>query len=278
MRTTVRIFLVTLLPAFAGCRTTSATKPVAPHGQVYYLDGAGGGGALLSWGRGVRAGLRRSGFDGSFTPFRWQTGLGPAMDQGSSVSYKRRKARALAEQIVAYRDAHPGQPVTLIGLSAGTAVAVFALEALPAGVAVERVILLGSSLSSHYDLSAALPHVRNTMYVFTSKKDAVLKVLVPVAGTADRKYCGLCSVGLEGFHLPAGADAAVRRLYAKVKNVAWRPEFEETGNRGGHTGAVHPRFVRSHLAPLLLADAGIGRGKDESRKMEFENRNTEFEK
>lgn len=242
-----------LLSGLSGCATTRAHRhELDRNGLVFYVDGAGGGNALKDYGRGVEQGLRQAGFDGDFLSFSWHTGLGVAADQTASVEYKRSKAKELAKQIVDFRSSHPGSPVHLVGLSAGTAVAVFALEELPTSAPVDSVTLLGSSLSSHYDITEALKRVNGRLSVYTSEKDAVLGVLVPISGTADRKYCGACSAGLRGFHLPEDADADVMELYDKVTNVNWRPEFAESGHNGGHTDAVNAVFVERHVAPIIL--------------------------
>ncbi len=238
--------------AIAGCAGTQAHRhQLDQYGEVYYLDGAGGGNVLTNWGGGVRAGLKAAGYPGDFKIFVWNTGLGVLVDQSASVEYKRKKAAELAKRIVAYMDSHPRRPVNLIALSAGTAIAAFTLEALPQDQPVDNVVLLGSSLSSHYNMTEALKRVRVRLYVFTSDKDAVLSVGVAIAGTADRQFCGACSAGLHGFHLPTDASKDARRLYAKVENITWRPEFAKAGHLGGHTGAVNATFVRQYVAPLL---------------------------
>ncbi len=239
-----------------GCSgiSPSASLPAESHGVVYYLDGAGGGGALLNWGRNVKHGLDLAGYQGDFQIFPWETRLGVLADQEEGVGYKRKKASELAALIADCTKANPNTPVNLMGLSAGTAVAIYTLEALPASSSVDNVVLLGASLSSDYDMTKALRHVKNDLYVFTSDHDAVLKVLVPFSGSADRRYVGANLAGLQGFHLPPGANAETRRLYAKVTNITWQPEFEQEGDWGGHTGATRPRFVQHYIAPLLMND------------------------
>ena len=214
------------------------------YGQVIYLDGAGGGSALTNWGRGVEQGLIRAGFLGGFDNHTWQTGLGVVADQEASVEYKRARAGVVAAEMASYAQTHPGASMNLVALSAGTAVAVYALEQLPEASPVDNVVLLGSSLSKHYDLTRALQRVRNRMYVFTSEKDAVLRFGVSALGTADREFCGACSAGLNGFHLASKASRERRRQYAKVENVEWRAEFARAGNLGGHTDAVDGRQSR----------------------------------
>jgi hypothetical protein len=249
--------LLQIVPLLAvpvcGCGTTTrsgdARKPCC---VVYYLDGAGGGGILANWGRGVRQGFRTAGYQGEFINFSWQTGLGAAADQDASVGYKRLKAAKLAGAVARYTGGDAGTEVSLIALSAGAAVAVYTLEALPPGCEVHDLVLLGASVSAQYDLTRALRHVRHQAYVFTSDRDEILRAFVPVLGTADREFCGLCAAGLYGFRLPPRAGEETRRLYSKIRHIAWRPEFELDGNQGGHLGYVDSTFVRNRIAPLVL--------------------------
>lgn len=177
--------------------------------------------------------------------------MGVVADQDSSVEYKRGKASECAQSIQQYVKEHPGAPVTLIGLSAGTAVTVFTLEALPPTCPVENVVLLGASTSADYDLTRALQRVRGRMYVFTSERDAVLAFAVTMAGTADRKI-GSVSAGLRGFQMPYRGTAETRKQYTKLVNIRWKPEYIVTGNFGGHTDAVKAPFVQQYIAPLIM--------------------------
>ena len=245
----------------AGCGLAdprSGPEQCLPGGYVYYLDGAGGGG-LVNWSWGVRQGLQEAGYNAFGEMFSWQTGLGPLADQVASADYKRIKARELVREIAAHRQACPEDSVHLIALSAGTAVAVYALEEMPEGAMVDNVALLGASISAGHDLTRALRHVHGHVYVFTSSEDPVLGGLVPVFGTADDDPGGEAA-GLGGFILPRSATAETRRLYAeKVRTIAWRPEFEESGNFGSHLGTVSPEFIRYHVAPLIMGGPPAGR-------------------
>ncbi len=245
-----------VLALSAGCTLHHTVEfgPAGRDGRVYYVDGAGGGGGLTNWGNGVRDGLKAAGFQGDFINYRWQVGAGAAVDQVTPVGVKRAKARALAHAIREYQEANPDEAVNLVGLSAGTAIVVFALEELRADHAVDNAILLGSSLNADYDLTRALRRVRNRMYVFTSSRDTVLRFLMPLAGTADRKLVGGKAAGVTGFRLPLNANATTRRLYAKVVNIAWVPEFERAGHAGGHTDVVNRRFIKEYVAPLVYQE------------------------
>lgn len=220
-------------------------------GMTYYLDGAGGGTPLRNWAGGIRQGLLDGRYTGAGDVFTWETGLGVGTDQTTTIDYKRGKARELAAEIQKYARDYPGRPINLIGLSAGTAVAVFTLEALPESCPVDTVVLLGSSLSSNHDMTAALKRVRGRLYVFTSDRDAVLRFLVPISGSADRQNAGENLVGLHGFHMPPAATSETRQLYSKIHRITWTRAFEQDGNYGGHTDAVKTEFVRDHIAPLL---------------------------
>jgi hypothetical protein len=226
-------------------------------GYVYYLDGAGGGG-ITNWSGGVREGLLAAGYDGAGEMFKWQTGLSVVADQTASNEYKRSKAAAVARKMVAYRQRHPHAPMTLMGLSAGTVIAVFTLEALPADVMVENVILLSGSLSAPYDLTSALRRVRGKVYVTTSHRDTVLGGLLPLAGTADRGSSTNATIGVEGPQLPRGASTETRNLYAsRLVVVPWKQEFARYGNLGGHTDTVKAAFVGRYIAPLVKTASGV---------------------
>jgi hypothetical protein len=247
-----------LLLGAGGCATTAPDRAQrVQRGYVYYLDGAGGGGGLRNWAGGVRHGLLSAGYDGAGEMFSWETGLGVLADQTASNEYKRGKAARLAKKMVEYRQQHPQVPITMIGLSAGTVISVFALEALPSDLMVENVFLLSGSLSATHDLTQALRHVRGKVYVSTSQRDIVLGGLLPFAGTADRDSGTTATIGVEGPSLPPGASAETRQLYrSKLVVVPWRSEFARYGNSGGHTDTVSAAFIERYVAPLVKTTSG----------------------
>jgi len=246
-----------LAGALAACGCMAPQRMPTPTERddvVFYCDGAGGGGPLTNWGHSVLQGLEQDGYEGEFRNFRWQTGLGALADQVTSVKYKRERAAELARAMTAHWQRFPGGSVHLIGLSAGSAIVVYALEALPGAYQVDYVILLGSSLSAEYDLRRALRRVRGEVYVFTSKRDRVLSVLVPLTGTADRKRVGKRVAGRYGILMPPDADDETEALYSKIVNVQWDDTRAEHGDPGTHTGATNPEFVRRFIAPLVNRD------------------------
>jgi len=237
-----------------GCATIPADVQARyERGYVYYLDGAGGGSPLTNWSSGVRDGLRNAGYRGWGEMFSWQTGWGVAVDQIASNEYKRGKAADLARKIVAFRLGHPNTPITLVGHSAGTVVVVYTLEALPESPIVENVVLLSGSLSADYDLTDALTRVRQNMYIFTSDRDVILTVLLPISGPADRGADTNKVIGVSGAVLPAGPLPETKSQYAKVVEVRWNPSFRSFGNRGDHMDVLGEGFVRALVAPLVFA-------------------------
>lgn len=248
-----------LLLFTGGCATTPTGLPQPlpdrpermKHGYLYYLDGAGGGTAKRNWSAGVKEGLLQAGYKGAGEMFTWETGKGLMADQDASVADKRAQAKEMAGELEKQARAFPKAPINILGFSAGTAVAVFALEALPADVQAENVVLLGASISGDYDLTKALERVHGRVYLFTSKRDRMLGFLMGFSGTADRKFTP--GAGETGFVLPKDASAKTRRLYAeKIITIPWTKAMEADGNDGRHFDNIKMPFIRDHVAPLLM--------------------------
>lgn len=183
--------------------------------------------------------------------FTWETGKGLIADQDASVAFKRSKAKEAAEKIVHHKKEYPEPPIDILGFSAGTAVAIFALEELPESVQVQDMVLLGCSISQNYDLTKALKRVNGHVYIYTSTKDRMLSFLMPFSGTADRKEDP--GAGITGFVLPKGASAATRRLYKeKIVTIPWTAKLEQEGDHGRHFDNVKMEFIRDQVTPLFL--------------------------
>lgn len=224
--------------AVVGC-APSALQADGP--LVIVLDGAGWAGSASQ----IRAGLKAAGYRGRVESYPWTSFLGPAPDH-LMVEHKRRKAHELAEFIQARRQNRPREPLHVVGLSAGTAVVVFALEALPRGTVVDNVVLFAPSISSTYDLSGAMQHVRGSLYATCSGDDRILGgVIVAADGQAAEP------AGLYGFRIPGSIQCY--DCYARVANLPWRSVYADLGWKGSHTGATHKLFVQSVIAPRLLS-------------------------
>jgi pimeloyl-ACP methyl ester carboxylesterase len=220
-------------------------------GCVFYFDGAGGGTKESNYAAGVVEGMIEAGYTGAGELVSWETGKGLMADQTASVAYKRSKATSAAEDIRRYQAKYPGAPVELLGFSAGTAEAIFALEVLPETTQVDQVVLLGTSISRDYDLTEALKRVKHKLYIFTSPHDRMLSLAMPLSGTADRKH--VPGAGIKGFVLPVGASNATHRLYAeKIVTIPYTKDFRKDQNKGHHFDNVKKEFIRDQVAPLII--------------------------
>lgn len=219
-------------------------------GITYYLGGAGPVGNVGSWD--VPDGLAKGGYEGAVEVFPWQSMI-HAADQ-INLERNREKGIELTRRIQEYRRRHPRNDVNIIALSAGTGVATFALEYLPEGANINKVVYLGCSMSSRYDLTRALKRVSGGMYVICSPYDRILRNVVWYTGTVDRRSASEGVAGLEGFLSPPkpGPDTEVQ--YVKLYNVEYREEFSLTGYEGGHTDSTSKEFVSHYLAGVLKGD------------------------
>jgi pimeloyl-ACP methyl ester carboxylesterase len=165
-------------------------------------------------------------------------------------SHHRAKGQCLAQQVLAYRQAHPGSRVFLVGHSAGAAVVLAAAEALPPG-SVDRIILLAPAVSPSYDLRCALTCSCEGIDSFHSDRDCI-SFLLSAVGTADGSWT--CSAGRGGFRpvFNCPEDAA---LYQRLRQCPWQREFGEMGHHGGHFGWCGYEFVRTCILPLLTGAA-----------------------
>ena len=168
--------------------------------------------------------------------------------------HNRTQARVVAEVITDYRRNFPGQPVHLIGHSAGAGMALFALEQLPAGHSVTTVTLMAAAVSRKFDIVRLLDRTRIGIWNFYSPLDLPAVGLgTMLFGTMDRRH-GV-SAGALGFKLAnestqSAENSAVARL--KLHQIRFRPNMMKCWNFGGHFGSTNAAFVRQHIAPILL--------------------------
>jgi pimeloyl-ACP methyl ester carboxylesterase len=213
--------------------------PVTPgpgSGLVIVADGVGG---LDLCAMGLMYLMGSSGGPHQVRIHRWGHGFGRWHADLTDVANHQAQADALAAEIQAWRDEHPGSPTFLVGKSGGTGVVVRALERLEPA-AVEAAVLIAPAISPDYDLSKALEGVSREMVVFWSPYDAVVLGLgTRIFGTFDRVRSA--SAGLVGF----------RGRWPKLRQVRWRPAMMATGYFGGHVGPDSPAFLKRYVVPLL---------------------------
>lgn len=246
-----RLLIAAIMVMTSGCilgnRPTFVPGGADTTEITYYLDGAGNYGFGKET---VPLGLMDGGYNGQIEHFIWTSYLGPLTDQ---IAYpvNRMRAQQLANKIRDHIDRHPRGTVNIIGLSAGSGIATFALERLPTKYRVDNVIMLSSSLSARYDLSRALRRVRGGIYFFWSPNDPILGSLVPIVGTVDGEHTSQVA-GVVGARLPPAVSREERELYTKVHNVRWY-----TNEIGGplklqHAGTTDRTFVRDMVAPIIV--------------------------
>lgn len=236
--------LVLLAPVLWAGGCAASYGPRAEQGLTLYCPGVGN----CDFGdAGLRRGLEAAGYRGEVTPFYWTIApgwLGAPIDQLAQFN-ARLRAVALAREVERFIDEHPAAPINLVGLSAGSGVAIWALENLKPGYKVDSVVLLSSSLSCDYDVSKALDHVRGRLFCYYCPKDFVLDGPMRLTGTIDGKFAD--AAGLVG--LACGGHPG------RVVNIGWDPRFKDLGNHGGHTDATQPRFVQAQVAPWIMERA-----------------------
>ncbi len=164
------------------------------------------------------------------------------------------EADRLVQRILEYRRKHPGRPVHLVGHSGGAAIALLALERLPAGASVTSAVLLHVAISPGYDLSHALEHVEKGVWNFRSPLDLFfLGIGTCVLGTLDGYH--KIAAGVLRFRRPTKLSSAGGRLYdEKLHDVPFTSSMVAAFNLGGHFGPVNRVFVAEHVAPLLIGD------------------------
>jgi pimeloyl-ACP methyl ester carboxylesterase len=243
----MRAVYLTLIAAFvallSGCTTTFGER--AKYGITFYCPGAGN---LDMGDAGIRKGLEAAGYRGQIASVMWTLAFNPAIDQAVRINAKL-GAERLARSIEEFSDKFPDRDVNLIGLSAGTGVAIWALEELKPGYRVKNVVLLASSLSHDYDVGKAAKCVEGKIYNYYSPKDVVLNTFMLPFGTIDGKL-GEKAAGAVGLKSAGGRG--------RVVNIRWRPDFGDLGYTGGHTDGTSPAFVRHEIAKYIVTPVSAG--------------------
>lgn len=210
---------------------------------LLHLPGIGG---YLGCDRRLLVGLKQGGVGAQFQVYDW-TDHDPGLHALHAYERNRAQAQKIADMILAHVKADPTAPIYLTAHSGGCGLAVWALEELPPDVQVDTLLLLAPALSPDYDLSAALRHVRNHAYAFTSMNDnVVLGAGTRMFGTIDGVRCD--AAGMGGFIMPSGADS---QAYKKLIACPYEPGWVQYDDWGDHIGALSRPFAAAVLAPLL---------------------------
>jgi hypothetical protein len=215
-------------------------------GVVVTVEGIGGFDLL---GPSATASLRKAGLPHEVRSFRWSHGMGRFLTDLQDTQHLIKKADELALLLIKLRAEAPHRPLYVIAKSAGTGLALFALEQVPSGT-VDRTILISAAVSPSYDLRQALRATRGEVVAFHSRNDQiVLNWGTRQFGTADRYYGP--SAGLRGFVPPAELDREGRSLYRRLVQVSWTPRMILEGNAGNHLGTGQAAFLCAEIVPWL---------------------------
>lgn len=249
-------YLFPLGPWLAGNTRALRESTRLSSGLVIVLPGIEGR-SSLTWN--IVQGLQDADVANAIVIHDWTTGVWPLFMYHLRARHRNlQQADAVAQRILEYQEAWPGRPVHLIGHSGGGALAVWALEALPASHSVESAILLAPALSTTYNLAPALRKTSDGIWNFHSPYDLFfLAAGTLLFGTMDGSHT--IAAGNRGFVQPANQPAEERALY-ETKLYQQRFSYRMTGrfHPGGHFGWTNRVFVAETLAPLLR-DSSIDR-------------------
>jgi hypothetical protein len=226
-------------------RPIAIKAPITEGGIVFAIDGAGN---FQAASQSVRAVAEHDHLPVQVVTVEWSHGYGRIIADQIGYAYARTQGCQLANEVRQFRLEHPAVPIYVMAHSAGSAVAVTALENLPPDT-IDRAIFLAPSLSAGYDLRPALNAVKYGLHVFYSQHDtAYLGVWTGILGNSDRRWGP--SSGRIGFQIACDSPEDAF-LFQKLFQRPWQPVDRAAGNDGKHYGDYQPDFVRQHILPLL---------------------------
>jgi hypothetical protein len=175
----------------------------------------------------------------------WST-LNVATDYDSQWNFMV-KSQKLANRVMDLHRRNPNVPIYLIGNGSGTLVVVKATELLPPHT-VQRVFLLGPTLSCNYDMRRSLQSSCEGIEVFHCRHDLALELAMQYRGTSDRG-CKMCA-GLVGF-APRITSAADASLFANLKQCNIRDTGDGNEANMCHLRYLSTSFLRTSIIPVL---------------------------
>jgi len=178
-------------------------------------------------------------------PIPWSRQGRAALDLTDVEAHMTGAARII-DVVHCIRKECPRSSIILLGYSAGSHVVLLAAQSIPEKN-VDRVILMGATVSSCYDLTVALKTARFGIDSYWSDMDTVLEIAADNFGTSDGQR-GPCA-GRVGFHVPKEVVEKNAALFARLHQCKWT---EGMGGFGGHYSYVRDTFVRRTLLPSLF--------------------------
>ena len=154
-------------------------------------------------------------------------------------------AAKIAMDIGILRKEAPHCRIVLIGHGVGGHVALMAAE-MCAAKSIDRIILLGPSVSTRYCLDGALAASRGGIDNFHSSLDFTLDRWASDGGTSDGDPSG-STAGQYGFRIQRGAKGC-----ENLRQIGWGDRM--THHNGGHNGWTRPRVLAEWVVPLINCD------------------------
>ncbi|HWG44134.1 MAG TPA: alpha/beta fold hydrolase [Gemmataceae bacterium] len=223
----------------------AAAPACATQGIVFVVDGAGGFEAAS---RTFRETVIAEKMPLEVRVFHWTHGYCRVFADQMHATHMTRSGRHLADEVLRCHEASPGQPIYLVGHSAGCGVILRAAANLPPDT-LERIVLLAPAVATDHDLRPALASACRGIDAFYSRRDwACLGVGVLLTGTTDRRWT--MAAGKVGFR-PIVNDPGDEMLYARLRQYPWDSSLSCVGHKGGHYGSYQPAFLRAFVLPLL---------------------------
>ncbi len=166
--------------------------------------------------------------------------------------HNRTQARVVAELIVNYQRNFPGQPVHLIGHSAGAGMALFVLEQLREDQAVTSVTLLSAAISRRFDVERLLGRTTAGIWNFYSPLDLpTVGIGTMLFGTMDRRHA--VSAGALGFltqNRSSMFSEDSQQQRPRLNQIPYQKSMARSWNFGGHFGSTNAVFVRDNIVPI----------------------------
>jgi pimeloyl-ACP methyl ester carboxylesterase len=170
----------------------------------------------------------------------------PFMGISNLRAYERnvQTAHSIAADLSSWRYAHPDAALYVVGYSGGGGIAALVVDALPADVAVDRLVLIAPAISPTFPVEEKLlPHVNEFIVNYASDRDAQVGLGTKVFGTIDR--IDTVSAGYSGF-----SESSARLL-----EWQWSTSDMRVGHLGNHVAYLGRRWQMSTLLPALDPEA-----------------------
>ena len=197
--------------------TRPATQRIVSNKDTLHIHLPGIGG-YRNIDRGMLRGLLDGGFDAKIKPYDW-TGEDAGLAALVATQRHRAESTRIAKMIADHAARNRGGRITVSARHRRGRHHHVALEQLPSGVQVDTVVFIAPALSPEYDLTRALSHVRDKVYVLYSPYDAaVLGMGTKMLGTVDGVKAE--ASGKVGFVAAGdGGQVAVRQARADPVSV-----------------------------------------------------------